>query len=79
MTCVIESEGSRYSLSFEVRVRLPGGTDVPLIKFVCNVECGVGGNVIGVIKKNILRCIGYMERMKNERVTKRIYIQLILK
>ena len=36
-------------------------------------QCGVEVDAIGTVKRNILRWFGHMERMEDERLTKRVY------
>ena len=36
-------------------------------------RCGVDGDVLGSIRRNTLRWFGHMERMDDERLTKRVY------
>ena len=36
-------------------------------------QCGVDGDVLGSIRRNTLRWFGHMERMVDERLTKREY------
>lgn len=37
-------------------------------------QCGMKVDVIGMIKKNVLRWFGHMERMESGRMTKRVYM-----
>ena len=36
-------------------------------------QCGVEVDAIGMVKRNVLRWFGHMERMEDERLTKRVY------
>lgn len=38
-------------------------------------QCSVEVDVIGMVKRSTLRWFGHMERMNNERLTKRVYMR----